>query len=49
MVRETPQATVAATRFKSLVAKAGKPAADAFRDILVDILSEAIKKSIWPS
>ena len=49
MVRETPQATVAATRFKRLVAKAGRPAADAFRDILVDILSEAIKKSIWPS
>jgi hypothetical protein len=49
IVRDTPQTTVAVTRFKRLVAKAGKPAADAFRDILVDILSEAIKKSIWPS
>jgi len=48
IVRDTPQAPVAVTRFKRLVAKAGKPAADAFRDILVDILSEAIKKSIWP-
>ena len=48
IVCETPQTTVAVSRFKRLVAKAGKPAADAFRDILVDILSEAIKKSIWP-
>lgn len=49
IVRETPQTTVAVNRFKKLVAKAGKPVADAFRDILVDVLSEAVKKSIWPS
>ena len=48
IVRDTPQTTVAATRFKRLVAKAGKVAADGFRDILVDILSEATKKIIWP-
>ncbi len=48
IVRDTPQTTVAVNRFKKLVAKAGKPAADAFRDILVDVLSEAVKKSIWP-
>jgi len=48
IVRETPQTTLAVGRFKRLVAKAGKPAADAFREILVDVLSEAIKKSIWP-
>ena len=48
IVRDTPQTTVAANRFKRLVAKAGKPVADAFRDILVDILSEAAKKIIWP-
>jgi len=49
IVRETPQTTLAVNRFKRLVTKAGKPAADAFRDILVDVSSEAIKKSIWPS
>ena len=49
IVRDTPQTPVATTRFKRLVAKAGKPAADAFRDILVDVLSEAVKKSIWPT
>jgi hypothetical protein len=48
IVRDTPQTTVAATRFKKLVAKAGKVAADGFRDILVDVLSEAAKKIIWP-
>jgi hypothetical protein len=48
MVRDTPAATVAAVRFKSMVAKAGQSVADAFRDILVDVLSEAVKKTIWP-
>ncbi len=48
IVRDTPQTTVAATRFKKIVAKAGKVAADGFRDILVDVLSEAAKKVIWP-
>jgi len=49
IVRDTPQTTVAATRFKKLIAKVGKPAAGALRDILVDIASEAAKKVIWPS
>ncbi|MFC1861689.1 DUF2321 domain-containing protein [Chloroflexota bacterium] len=48
IVRDTPQTTVAATRFKRLVTKAGKAAADGFRDILVDIASETAKKLIWP-
>ncbi len=49
IVRDTPQTVVAATRFKKIVAKAGKVAADGFRDILVDVLSEAAKKVIWPN
>jgi len=49
IVRDTPQTTVAATRFKRLVAKAGKVAADGLKDILVDIASETAKKLIWPS
>lgn len=48
IVRETPQATVAVSRFKRLVAKAGPAAADIYREILLPLLSEAIKKSIWP-
>ena len=49
IVRDTPQTPVASTRFKKIVAKAGKVAADGLRDILVDIASEAAKKIIWPS
>jgi hypothetical protein len=49
IVRDTPETTVAATRFKRLVTKAGKAAADGFKDILVDIASETAKKLIWPS
>ena len=49
IVRDTPQTTVAATRFKRLAAKAGKVAADGLKDILVDIASETAKKLIWSS
>ncbi len=47
IVSDTAQTTVAATRFKKLVAKSGKFAANAFKEILVDIASEAAKKVIW--
>ena len=47
IVRDTPETTVAATRFKKIVAKAGKVAAEGFKDILVDIVSETAKKIIW--
>lgn len=48
IVRETPGTPLAATRFKKILSKAGKATAGAFRDILVDITSEAAKKMIWP-
>jgi hypothetical protein len=47
LVRETPQVNVAAYKFKKLVSKIGKEAADAFKGILVDVLSETVKKSLW--
>jgi len=49
IVRDTPQTPLASTRFKKIVAKAGKVAADGLKDILVDVASEAAKKLIWPS
>jgi hypothetical protein len=49
LVRDTPQTSVAASRFKRLAAKAGSGAAAAFKDILVGVLSETAKKIIWPS
>ncbi len=48
IVRDTPKTTVAATRFKRILAKAGTGAGQAFRDILVDVISETAKKMIWP-
>ncbi|MCC7239330.1 MAG: DUF2321 domain-containing protein [Planctomycetia bacterium] len=48
IIRDTPETTVSATRVKKLFAKAGKGAAESFRNILVDIICEAAKKMIWP-
>lgn len=47
IVGDTPQATVAAIRFKKIVAKSGKVAAEGFKEILVNVASEAAKKVIW--
>ena len=49
IIRDTPQTPVAATRFKNIISKVGKPIAGAIRDIVVDIASEAAKKIIWPT
>lgn len=48
LVRDTPRSALAVTRFKKLVTKAGGAVASGFRDLLVDIVSEAAKKAIWP-
>jgi len=47
LIRDTPMTAVAAVRFKKLVARGGKQVADAFKDILVDIVSESVRKSLW--
>ena len=49
IVRETPQTTVAVSRFKRLVAKAEPVAVDMYREILLPLLNESVKKQIWPS
>ncbi len=48
LVRDTPRTTLAAIRFKRIAAKAGMGAAEAFKDILVGVISETAKKLIWP-
>lgn len=48
LVHDTPRTSLAATRFKHLATKAGKGAAEAFKDILIGVISEAAKKLIWP-
>lgn len=47
LVRDTPKTVVAETRFKKLMTKAGSDAYDGMRTILVDVVSEAVKKSIF--
>jgi hypothetical protein len=48
LVRDTPSTPVAVNRFKKLLPKAGHEIAEAVRSIIVDIASEAVKKSLWP-
>jgi hypothetical protein len=48
LVVDTPRTSLALARFKKLMLKIGKQGADAFKDILVDVLSEAAKKQLWP-
>jgi hypothetical protein len=48
LIRDTPQTQVAAMRFKQLMVKAGTATASAFRELLIDIASEAAKKALWP-
>lgn len=48
LVTDCAQTQVAITRFKKLGAKLGKEAGGALKSILIDIVSEAAKKSLWP-
>ncbi len=47
MVMDTPNAQVATVRYKRLITKAGQTIANGARDIIVDIVSESIKKALW--
>jgi len=49
LVAETPRTQVAIIRFKKLMAKVSSATAGAMRDILVDIVSEAVKKALFPA
>ena len=49
IIIDTPHTPVATTRFKKLMAKAGKVAADSLKEIIIDVASEATKKAIWGS
>jgi hypothetical protein len=47
LVKDTPKTIVAETRFKKLMKKAGSEAWDGMKSILVDVVSEAVKKSVF--
>jgi hypothetical protein len=48
LVTDTPKTNVAVIRFKKLMPKVGRQAADGFKNILISVLSEAVKKQLWP-
>jgi hypothetical protein len=48
LIRDSPQSEPSAYNFKKIMAKVGKESAGIMRGILVDIVSESIKKIIWP-
>lgn len=47
IVKDSPRTIVATTRFKKVVSKVGLPVANAFKEILTDVVSETVKKSLW--
>ena len=48
IVRDSPQAGVAATRLKKILAKVGKHGGATLLDIIKGVASEAAKKILWP-
>lgn len=48
IVADSPRTQLAATRAKRLLSKAGLTVANVFRDMIVDIASEAAKKILFP-
>ena len=47
LVTQSPRTPLAESRFKNLMRKAGTEATQAMRGIIVDVVSEAVKKSIF--
>lgn len=48
LVKETPKAPLAASRFKKAMAKVGSETVAGIRSILTSIVSETVKHQIWP-
>ena len=48
LIRDTPKAPAEAMRFKNIVERAAPWAMDAFNRILISVLSEPVKRLIWP-
>jgi hypothetical protein len=47
LTKDSPKMQVASLRFRKAMAKVGSTVAQGVRDVVVDVLSEAAKKSIW--
>ena len=49
LIHNTPRAPAAAVRFRSLASKGGPVILEAFRQILYNVMSEPLRKMIWPA
>lgn len=49
LMKNTPKTVVAEIRFKKIMKKAGSDAYEGMKSILVDVVSEAVKKSVFGS
>lgn len=47
LIKHTPKTSIALIKFKKYTAKAGGEIAKGLRDILIDLVSESVKKAIW--
>jgi len=47
LIKDTPKTALAQMKFKKYASKAGSEIAKGLKDILIDIVSETVKKSIW--
>lgn len=48
IVKESPRQTAAVMNFKKLMPKIGKEVYDGLKSILIDVISETLRKSIFP-
>jgi hypothetical protein len=49
LVRDNPRTVISAARVKQLLEKAGPAVSEGLQKILVDVVSETVKRAIWPS
>ncbi len=47
LIQDTPKTAIAEVKFKKYALKAGGEIAKGLKDILIDLVSETVKKSIW--
>lgn len=47
LVVDTPKTKVAIVKYKTYIKKAGKEVAGGLKDILIEVVSETVKKAIW--
>jgi hypothetical protein len=49
LVRDTPNTTIAAQRFRKYAAKAGSFAVEGLKTIMIEVMVETAKRQIWPT